>query len=108
MMPSTGTLRPCPECHGARLRPESRAVLVGGTPIHEFTALSARRALEWIRGLELTDHDRRIARLVLREIEGQSYQEIAAALDIPEGTVKSRLSRARDSLKEKLQKYVTS
>ena len=44
------TLRPCPECKGARLRPESRAVLVGGTPIHEFTALSARRALEWVRG----------------------------------------------------------
>jgi excinuclease ABC subunit A len=63
------TLRPCPECHGARLRPESRAVLVGGTAIHEFTGLSARRALEWIRGLELTEHDRRIARLVLREIE---------------------------------------
>ena len=32
------TLRPCPECSGARLRPESRAVLVGDTPIHEFTA----------------------------------------------------------------------
>jgi excinuclease ABC subunit A len=63
------TLRPCPECQGARLRPESRAVLVAGTPIHEFTALSARRALEWIRALELTEHDRRIARLVLREIE---------------------------------------
>ena len=40
---------PCPECEGARLRPESRAVLVGGMPIHEFTALSAHRALEWIR-----------------------------------------------------------
>jgi excinuclease ABC subunit A len=63
------TLRPCPECHGARLRPESRAVLVAGTPIHEFTALSARRALEWVRELELSEHDRRIARLVLREIE---------------------------------------
>jgi excinuclease ABC subunit A len=63
------TLRPCPACEGARLRPESRAVLVAGTPIHEFTALSARRALEWVRGLELTEHDRRIARLVLREIE---------------------------------------
>ena len=63
------TLRPCPECGGARLRPESRAVLVSGTPIHEFTALSARRALEWTRGLELSEHDRRIARLVLREIE---------------------------------------
>ncbi len=63
------TLRPCPECGGARLRPESRAVLVADTPIHEFTALSARRALEWVQRLELTDHDRRIARLVLREIQ---------------------------------------
>jgi excinuclease ABC subunit A len=63
------TLRPCPECHGARLRPESRAVLVAGTPIHEFTAFSAWRALDWIRALELSEHDRRIARLVLREIE---------------------------------------
>jgi len=63
------TLRSCPECKGARLRPESRAVLIGGTPIHEFTGLSAKRALEWVRGLELTEHDRRIARLVLREIE---------------------------------------
>jgi excinuclease ABC subunit A len=44
------TLRPCPECKGARLRPESRAVLVSGTPIHEFTGLSARRALDWCGG----------------------------------------------------------
>ncbi len=63
------TLRPCPDCKGARLRPESRAVLVAGTPIHEFTALSAGKALEWVRALELSEHDRRIARLVLREIE---------------------------------------
>ena len=63
------TLRPCPECEGARLRPESRAVLVGDTPIHQFTALSAYRALEWVHGLQLSEHDRRIARLVLREIE---------------------------------------
>ena len=63
------TLRPCPECRGARLRPESRSVLVAETPIHEFTALPARRALEWVRGLDLSEHDRRIARLVLREIE---------------------------------------
>ena len=44
-------------------------MLVGGTPIHEFTALAARRALSWIRELELGEQDRRIARLVLREIE---------------------------------------
>jgi len=63
------TLRPCPECKGARLRPESRAVLVGGSAIHEFTALSAHGALSWVRGLELGEHEHRIARLVLREIE---------------------------------------
>src|SRR5205085_6182659 len=63
------TLRPCPECQGARLRPESRSVLVGGTAIHKFTGLSARRALEWVRELQLSEHDRRIARLVLREIQ---------------------------------------
>jgi excinuclease ABC subunit A len=60
---------PCPECEGARLRPESRAVLVGGMPIQEFTALSAHRALEWIREVELSEVERRIARLILREIE---------------------------------------
>jgi excinuclease ABC subunit A len=60
---------PCPECEGARLRPASRAVLVAGTAIHEFTAMPARRALAWVRGLELSEQERRIARLVLREIE---------------------------------------
>ncbi len=63
------SVRPCPECKGARLRPESRAVTVAGKPIHEFTALSAARALEWVEALELSDQDRAIARLILREIE---------------------------------------
>ena len=63
------SLRPCPECKGARLRPESRAVKVGGIAIHEFTALSAKRAIEWMDGLELSNQDRAIARLILREID---------------------------------------
>ena len=61
-------LRPCPVCGGARLRAESRAVLVGGTRIEDFCALSARRALEWLGEVELSDTDRHVARLILREI----------------------------------------
>jgi excinuclease ABC subunit A len=63
------TLRPCPDCKGARLRPESRAVLVSGMAIHEFAAMPARRSLAWVDELELSEHDKRIARLVLREIQ---------------------------------------
>ncbi len=63
------SMRPCPECKGARLRPESRAVKVGGIPIHEFTGLSAKRAIEWMDQLELSNQDRAIARLILREID---------------------------------------
>ena len=61
-------LQPCPACDGARLRPESLAVTVGGLNIWEYTKLSARAALEWIEALELTGTERAIARLVVREI----------------------------------------
>ena len=63
------SVRPCPECKGARLRPESRAVKLNGVAIHEATALSARRALEWFADLDLSETDRAIAKLILREIE---------------------------------------
>ncbi len=62
------SLRACPACGGARLRPESRAVLVAGTRIEDFCALSARRALEWLEEVELSETDRHVARLILREI----------------------------------------
>ncbi len=63
------SLNPCPDCGGARLRPESRAVTVGGLGIHEYANYSAHAALDWIRELELTETERAIARLVVREVE---------------------------------------
>jgi len=63
------SVRPCPECGGARLRPESRAVTVGELAIDQLCRLSAVRARSWLATLELTETQRRIARLVLREID---------------------------------------
>ena len=40
------SFRPCPECHGARLKPAVLAVTVGGRSIHEFTGLSVAGALD--------------------------------------------------------------
>jgi RNA polymerase sigma-70 factor (ECF subfamily) len=54
---------------------------------------------------ELPD-DRRMV-VVLRDLEGLSYDEIAAALGLELGTVRSRLHRARLDLKEKLERYLT-
>jgi RNA polymerase sigma-70 factor, ECF subfamily len=44
--------------------------------------------------------------LVLREYEGMSYEEIADVLDVPRGTVESRLHRARNEMREKLKSYL--
>jgi excinuclease ABC subunit A len=60
--------QPCPDCKGARLRPESLAVKIGGISIADYSAMSARAAAEWIDTLDLTETERAIARLIVREI----------------------------------------
>jgi RNA polymerase sigma-70 factor, ECF subfamily len=51
--------------------------------------------------IKALDHDMRIA-LVLRDVNGMAYDEIAAVLRVPLGTVKSRIARARAQVQERL------
>jgi RNA polymerase sigma-70 factor (ECF subfamily) len=68
---------------------------------------SAARMLLW-RGLERIGAEHREA-LVLKEIDGLSYAELAEILEIPEGTVASRLYHARRALRDALRELgVTS
>ena len=53
------------------------------------------------RALAALDEEHRVV-LVLRDIESQDYQAIAEILDLPLGTVRSRLHRAREAMKELL------
>jgi RNA polymerase sigma-70 factor (ECF subfamily) len=57
------------------------------------------------RAIAELGEDRRIV-VVLRDLEGLSYEEIAAALELELGTVRSRLHRARMDLREKLERFL--
>ncbi len=61
----------CPDCHGARLKPEYLAVTVGGININEFCRMSVTEALEFIDQLKLSDRDRMIAEQILKEIRAR-------------------------------------
>ncbi len=58
----------CPECKGARLKPESLAVTVGGKNIDEVCRLSVEECLDFFSGLELTEREEIIAKAILKEI----------------------------------------
>jgi excinuclease ABC subunit A len=62
---------PCPACAGARLKPESLAVLVGGRSIAEVCSLPIREAAAFLGVLELTARERQIAERVLKEIQAR-------------------------------------
>lgn len=63
------TETPCPACSGARLKPETLAVTVGGKNIHQVTSLSVRDSLPFFEKLQLTDREKKIAVQILKEIK---------------------------------------
>jgi excinuclease ABC subunit A len=60
--------RPCPECEGARLKPESLSVRVGDLNIHQFCSLSIGRALDWLKAQDFEGHRTMIAEPLLKEL----------------------------------------
>ena len=64
---------PCPECKGARLKPFSLAVTVGGKNIYEFTLMSVDEEFDFVENLylELTEFNRQIAKQILDEVRAR-------------------------------------
>ena len=58
----------CPECHGARLKPEYLAVTVGGKNIREFCDMPVNDALDFIGTLTFSERNSMIAKPILKEI----------------------------------------
>ena len=61
----------CPVCKGARLREEALKVLIGNINIVDFTALSIKDAFEFLDGVKLTEREKNISKVVVREIESR-------------------------------------
>ncbi len=59
---------PCRVCKGARLKPTSLAVTIGGKNIAELSSLSIDATAEFLGQLELSERERQIAERVLKEI----------------------------------------
>ncbi len=76
-----------------------------GTPESHLLSEEIGRTVH--QALEELPEDLRTA-IVLRELEGLSYEEIALAMDCPIGTVRSRIFRARDAIDKRLSPLLTS
>ena len=65
------SIKPCPGCGGARLRPESLAVTVGGMNIAELCDLTIERAIRFVKELKLDARQKTIAGRLLKEVRSR-------------------------------------
>lgn len=61
----------CPECHGARLKPEVLAVTIGGKNIQQVTDMPVAQCQEFFQQVEFSDRERTIGQQVLKEIQAR-------------------------------------
>lgn len=62
---------PCPECGGARLKPESLAVHIGGRSISAICALAIADCAKFLKEVDFTVRERQIAERVIKEIDAR-------------------------------------
>jgi RNA polymerase sigma-70 factor (ECF subfamily) len=84
------------------LDPSSSDASAGQT---RSSAAGSDAKLDLTTMLEVLSPEHR-AVIVLRELERMSYEEMATALDVPRGTVESRLHRAREELRKRFKGYL--
>jgi excinuclease ABC subunit A len=72
---------PCPDCGGARLKPESLGVTIDGLNIHQVCDLSIGGAAEFLASMELSERDRRIAERVVKEVNARMRFLLDVGLD---------------------------
>jgi len=72
---------PCPDCNGARLRPEVLAVTVANTTIADVCFMSLANCLNFFEKLKLDKRDEKIAAQVLREIKARLEFLVAVGLE---------------------------
>ena len=72
---------PCPACDGARLKPSSLAVTIGGRSISSVCDLSIGESAAFLLGLELTERERMIAERVIKEINARMSFLLDVGLD---------------------------
>ncbi len=83
---------PCPTCHGARLKPESLAVTVGGRSIVAVTSMSIRKAARYFAAIvgdasleegevDLSERERIIGRQIIKEIRARLQFLLDVGLD---------------------------
>ncbi|WP_297365745.1 excinuclease ABC subunit UvrA [Thauera sp.] len=73
--------RPCPGCHGTRLRTEARHVLVGGRALHEVGRLPLAQCRDFFAGLQLCGARAQVAERIVREIADRLSFLIDVGLD---------------------------
>ena len=72
---------PCSECDGARLKPESLAVTVGGRNLFEVCNLAIRDSTKFVADLRLSERDHLIADRVLKEVNARLQFLVDVGLD---------------------------